>query len=365
MPRVSVIIPSYNHEKYIAEAIQSILDQTYQDFEIIITDDGSTDNTVEVIKTFQDSRIRLYCFNENQGAVAAANHCIQKAKGDFIALLNSDDVFFKNKLEKQIEILENNINVGAIFSYAQLIDENSNYIVNEEHYYNKIFIQFNRSKFEWLNYFFYNGNCLCHPSILIKKECYETLGHYDPRFAQLPDFEYWIRLCKKYEIFIIPKKLIKFRIRDNQANASADRIDTNIRMSLELSQIYRHYLSQDILNNFTKIFPELLNNTQIENYEMNPELAPFLIANLALQSEITSIKYFGIDTLYKIFDGDERIIKKIKEHCSFDFKNLIETTGKYQIFVNKHSMDLVQYSKFWKFWKFWINLKSKFELNKK
>ncbi|MGB8687985.1 MAG: glycosyltransferase, partial [Microcoleus sp.] len=85
MPKVSVVMASYNHEKFVAETIQSVLDQTYQDFEFIITDDGSPDRTVDVIKKFADPRIKLFCFPQNQGACTAMNNCINEAKGEYIA----------------------------------------------------------------------------------------------------------------------------------------------------------------------------------------------------------------------------------------------------------------------------------------
>jgi glycosyltransferase involved in cell wall biosynthesis len=153
MPRVTVIIPSYNHEKFVGEAIQSVLNQTYQDFEIVITDDGSTDQSVSIIKSFTDPRIKLFCFDKNQGACVAGLKCRSEAKGEFIALLNSDDVFAPDKLEKQVRFLEQNPEIAAVFSYAQIIDEEGNDFSND-HVYKQIFIQPNRTRFEWLNYFF-------------------------------------------------------------------------------------------------------------------------------------------------------------------------------------------------------------------
>ena len=100
MPKVTVIIPSYNHAKFIGEAIQSVLDQTFQDFEILIRDDGSKDNSIEIIKQFTDSRIKFAANPHNMGACYTANTMIDEANGEYIALLNSDDVWMLDKLEK-------------------------------------------------------------------------------------------------------------------------------------------------------------------------------------------------------------------------------------------------------------------------
>ncbi|HSE39385.1 MAG TPA: glycosyltransferase family 2 protein, partial [Acidobacteriota bacterium] len=98
MPTVSVIIPSYNHERFVQECIQSVLNQTFQDFEIIITDDASIDRTVEIIEQFDDPRIKLFKHSINQGVSIAANNCIKHAKGKYIAWLSSDDAWYSEKL---------------------------------------------------------------------------------------------------------------------------------------------------------------------------------------------------------------------------------------------------------------------------
>src|SRR3989442_1702979 len=92
-PRVTVIMPSYNHERFVAAAIQSVLNQSFTDWELVITDDGSHDGTVATARRFTDPRIRLFVFPKNRGACDAANHCLANARGEFIAMLSSDDEF--------------------------------------------------------------------------------------------------------------------------------------------------------------------------------------------------------------------------------------------------------------------------------
>ena len=130
IPLVSVIIPSYNHAPYIKECIQSVLDQTFTDFECLIEDDGSKDNTVEVIKTFKDSRINFVANPKNSGACAVANNLIKKARGKYIASINSDDIWVKDKLEKQVKFMEENPNYGAVLAKPYFIDKFSNIIIN-------------------------------------------------------------------------------------------------------------------------------------------------------------------------------------------------------------------------------------------
>ena len=335
MPKVSVVMASYNHEKYVAETIESVLSQTYQDWEFIITDDGSRDGTVDVMKRFDDRRIKLSCFSQNQGACAAINNCIQEAKGEYIAVINSDDAWMPEKLEKQVKFLDEHPEKGAIFGYAQIIDEEGKKITEENHFYSQVFIQPNRTRFEWLRHFFFNGNCLCHPSILIRKHCYDDIGLYDERFALLPDFDFWIRLCIKYEIFIMPESLVKFRIRLQEANASGNKPETQMRHHLEFSQILKNYISPDTLNIFLDIFPVSARIEGIESRlnikDIEVELAPFIIAMFAIRHSNPAHRYFCFDILYQMYSQKE-LAQKLKQKYSFDFSDLIKLAGEQDVF---------------------------------
>lgn len=122
MPKVSVIIPTYNAEKYVADTVSSVLAQTYQDFEILIIDDGSPDKSVEVCQQFADSRIQIIR-QPNRGLPGARNTGIRHAKGDFISFLDADDLWHPQKLEKQLQHFEHSPEVGISFSYSAFIDE--------------------------------------------------------------------------------------------------------------------------------------------------------------------------------------------------------------------------------------------------
>ena len=133
-PKVSIGIPSYNHEKYISETIESILNQTFQDFEIIITDDGSSDNSLDVIKSISDPRIKLFVFDENQGACKAVNNCIKNSRGEYFAYVSSDDVWDKDKLEKQVKFLDENPHFPAVFTKVNIIDEDGKEFIDKNHF---------------------------------------------------------------------------------------------------------------------------------------------------------------------------------------------------------------------------------------
>ena len=236
-PTVSVILSSYNHAAYIAAAIQSVLDQTFTDFELLIFDDGSTDNTHDVIKSFDDPRIKTFLYTENRGPTLASLECFAAAQGKYIAIHHSDDTWSADKLEKQVEFLDTHGEYAACFTLVDFIDEDGNLqTLDDGDFYATIFDKENRSRAEWLNYFFYNGNCLCHPSLLIRREAYAKYNLYDVQgLWQLPDYFMWINLCFNANLYIMHEKLVQFRLRlKHRDNMSASTFDKRIRGETEM-----------------------------------------------------------------------------------------------------------------------------------
>ncbi|CAI8927665.1 glycosyltransferase [Pseudomonas sp. fls2-241-R2A-110] len=236
VPLVSVVVPSYNHAKYISKAVDSILRQGFADFELLISDDMSQDNSWDVISGFDDPRIRSFKQEKNLGPVGNLVFLIKQARGKYIALLNSDDAWYPSKLGKQVAILEAQPQLGASFTWADLVDDQGREISGAEAIWNDVFRQPNRSQGEWLRHFFFNGNCICHPSMLARKEIYDELGFYNPGLRQLPDFDMWIRLVKKYPIHIVEENLVA-HLRDGN-NTSAVSPENSARNLTELVEIF-------------------------------------------------------------------------------------------------------------------------------
>lgn len=341
MPKVSVIIPSYNHERFVAEAIESVLRQTYDDFELIITDDGSTDGTVDEIRKFKDPRIRLFTFAKNQGACIAANKCIAEAQGEYVAMLSSDDAFLPDKLEKQVKFLDSNPGYAAVFGYAELFDEEGNGLEIEEASYFRPLKNANRSRYEWLRAFFCEGNKLIHPTILIRKKIYDEIGGYDARYAQLPDFAFFIRLLLKHEIHVMEDKLIKFRIRKGELNVSGDRPAVRCRLSWEYIHFLEQYAAIGSANELFAIFPNAKGK-----YEgrIDASLIPFVVAMLALEAGIhepyrPAYQVFAFNTLFELMSRPD-IAGRLKERCGFTYTDLIRLTGEYDYSNSIKVMDL-------------------------
>ncbi len=195
---ITVVIPTYNRANLIKDAIKTVFSQTYQKFEIIIVDDGSEDNTSEVIKNLTDERIK-YIYQKNSGVSSARNNGIKNAKGEYIAFLDSDDLWHPQKLEKQLSVLENNPNIG-------LVTSSSKYITFE-----KKFIKIKKHCAE--------GNILLNPdrvfcgtpTLLIRKNIFEKSGLFDETMNFCEDWDLFFRISLICGVYSIPEVLTYVR----------------------------------------------------------------------------------------------------------------------------------------------------------
>lgn len=328
LPLISVVVPSYNHAKFIKEAIQSILNQTYQNFELIIIDDCSTDGSTELINTFVDSRIYFEQLSENQGAVDSLNYAILKANGKYIALLNSDDVWVPEKLDKQVSFLEENKDIDIVFSDAMFINEYGEALGKKEYHKADQFLHSNRTSGEWLRKFFYDFNCLCHPSMMIRKELYE-IHQYNPSLKQLPDFKMWVELLKKHKIFVFNEKLVKFRILSGEKNSSASTSINRIRFTNEIYFILNTFFDNVTLSDFQDGFSDLIKHKKEmlpDSYFLKCEQA-FLY--LQVENEMAHIyKLIGLQKLYELI-SDEISRSILANYYNFTDKHFFSLTGDY------------------------------------
>lgn len=327
MPKVSVLIPSYNHAKFIGEAIQSVLSQRFQDFEIIIKDDGSSDNSLEVIRSFTDPRIRLEV-NEYNLWSGTHNDIIRLAKGEYLALLNSDDVWMFDKLEKQVKFLDENPLYGAVFSDAQAISECGNNFNDANHFYHSIFKQPNRTRIEWLKYFFEVGNCICHPSMLIRADVYKDIGLYNQLMGALPDMDMWVRLCSKYDIYIYPEKLIKFRILNGEKNASGNNVPNILRGHYDYGKLFDSFAKlQDI---------ELFNSIFLAHSAQRIEEIPIKLALNLLEDNRIFAQFWAINKIYELLYSDYQCFSKFI--TAKEFKLLLGRSDIYDVFGARGSV---------------------------
>lgn len=209
-PTVSVIIPTYNRANLVDKAIKSVLNQTYQDFEIIVIDDGSTDNTEEIIRGFKDKRIKyIKKYKKNRGSPVARNIGIKIARGEYIAPLDSDDEWLPEKLDMQIKFFQDGPpELGVVYSHSCYMDESGKNI-NKLH---------NLREVEGYIYEdLLGGNCVGSPSkLLIRKECFHQVGLFDDLLRTQADWDMWIRIAKYYRFAFIKIPLVRYRLHSNQ-----------------------------------------------------------------------------------------------------------------------------------------------------
>ena len=324
-PKVSVVIPSYNHGEFIGKAIDSVLAQTFTDFEIIIVDDASTDDSSEKIKCYKDRRIKFYKLEKNLGAVFTLNYCIKNTCGKYIALLNSDDMWEPEKLEIQVDFLDRNSHIGAVFTNATFIGEDGRVLEKSDFFWVDAFEKENLSSGKWLRRLFFELNCLCHPSILIRKEVYDRTKLYNPCFRQLPDYYMWIEILKFTSIFVIAKKLVKFRILSSVENTSAVTVENRIRNINEIFLIIKNYFKDIPSDIFVEGFSDLFKKKgELSKEEVLCEQA-FMF--FQVNSEIDYIyRLVGIEKLFILMQNRNTNFV-LKNSYNFDDKEFFKLTG--------------------------------------
>ena len=301
MPKVSIMLTSYNHGPFLAEAIEGIINQTFGDFELFILDDCSTDDSWDIIQSYaaKDSRIVAQRAEAN-GKLGRLRRLLPIFKGDYVSIAHSDDVWDTAKLEKQVSYLDAHPEVGGCFTRVKVIDDNGSDIPN--HPCVQAFAPENRSRFEWLRYFFYHGNALCHPSALIRKASYDNYPLLARGLSGLPDFYKWIQLSLHEEIYILEEPLIDFRIHGDGSNESAQTVEAEKRVQLEWVLVLREFLKLESKNDFLRVFPEA------NEYVIDGEISvPFALAQICLNN--TSLEphhLFGAQVLYDLFQDDEQ-----------------------------------------------------------
>ena len=198
MPKVSVIIPTYNRGRLITRAIDSVLNQTYRNLEIIIIDDGSNDQTGSILGSYKN-RIQ-YFYQENQGISAARNRGIKEAKGSYIAFLDSDDEWVEDKLAIQVEILDKNPNIGIIHNKMIILNEQGVKVGTKPT---------NDSGKTFQELIEFIGD-LPTSSVITRSQCFQKVGVFDESLPTMEDFEMWMRIAKNYEIYEFRDKCLAY-----------------------------------------------------------------------------------------------------------------------------------------------------------
>lgn len=243
-PKVSVLMPAYNSEKYIAEAIESILNQTFKDFEFIIINDGSKDNTAKIVKSFakQDKRIKFIDNKKNQGVAKTRNQLLNLASGEYIAYQDSDDISLPQRLKVQVEFLDKHSDIFAVGSGMETFPKIEKVIYMESP--------------KLLD--FYVANMVPNAVVCFRKSDVDKYGlKYKDDYQTCEDYDFWVSAARVLKFYNLPEVLIKYRVLENSLshnNPNMDKFNKIIRnelinsltddeiTKLKLSQKYNQYL---------------------------------------------------------------------------------------------------------------------------
>lgn len=208
MVRVSVILPTYRRPDFLFSAISSVLNQTFEDFELIVIDDASGDNTREIVRSFSDKRIRYICHETNKGEASARNTGLKSLddENEFIAFLDDDDEWLPNKLKRQIELMEKlPLNVGCIYTGFYIVNSVTKKVINKKipskrgNIYKDLLI----------------NNVVGTPStVLVRKECIEKTGLFDEKISYGVDYDFWIRISRYYHFEFIEEPLVIYHVHE-------------------------------------------------------------------------------------------------------------------------------------------------------
>ena len=207
---VSVCVPTYNGAAFIEEALRSILDQTYQDFELLVVDDGSTDATLDIVQSFSDPRIQVHRNPERLGIPANWNRCLELAGGEFVCLFHQDDVMLPENLECKVQLLSADETVGFVHSGVEaLVDESA-----PSSFANWIEDATEDTVFDGLEYFrtlLLRGNRVCAPTVMARRHALLEQGGFDKDLGFACDYAMWLRLCLTYRVGFLARPLIRYR----------------------------------------------------------------------------------------------------------------------------------------------------------
>jgi glycosyltransferase involved in cell wall biosynthesis len=256
-PLVSVIIPAFNSEKTIQETIESVLNQTFSNFELIIINDGSQDATLDIINSIKDSRLKVFSY-ANTGVAASRNRGFAQAVGEFISFLDADDLWTPDKLEAQLKALQENSQVAVAYSWVDHIDESSKFLRPSSH--NTL----NGNVYTAL----LQGNILANGSnALIRAQALKAVGSFNSSFTPAEDWDLYLRLASLYHFVAVPSPQVLYRITSTSASNNVFKMEAACLKLIEqaYSQASEHlqYLKQESIGNLYKylIYKALEENT--------------------------------------------------------------------------------------------------------
>lgn len=317
---VSILMCTYNREQYLKRAIDSVIAQTYTDWELIIVDDGSTDNTEQLVSYYADPRIQYIKMDKNRFYCYAANHGLEQCRGDYVAFQNSDDEWLPDKLEKQMRFMEEHPEAGACFTEVTLIDNDGNDLSDQCLPMEKLFENHYEEQKDWMHFFLHKGNCVCHPSALVRKSVMDEAGGFNLMYCQLADFDLWVRIVTEYPIYVIPEKLIRFRWDVNKQEQISSATEKHLIRSFNEQMLIRKQMIDRLSDEQILLFfkSEFQKKTSSSHLELEFEKA-FLLMHCVDDSP--EMRLPGINKLEEVLRM-EGAVEVLERHFDFTLQEI-------------------------------------------
>lgn len=321
-PLVSIVLASYNHVRFVEQAVKSVLNQTMSDFELLVLDDGSTDGTPEVVEKIHDKRLKLFKLNPNR-RFHPRNTGIKMTKGKYVAFQNSDDVWLPNKLKQQVEFMEKNKQTTVCFTRLEMIDEKGKIIKNS--WAHKNLAGENKNNDAWLRFLFTSGFNFGVASAVARKDKITKLNGFNESMVQMADYDLWVRLAGLGQLYIINEPLTKMRIVKG-INFSRPVKEVYLRSVLENVDILNRYTQWPVNQYLSYIFPEVIPK---DNKSASIQYAA--LARFAWSIKTPHHSLFADQLIAKLLN-DPKASKEILEYFGADLKKeFIKQRGKLKI----------------------------------
>lgn len=288
---IAVVIPTYNKADFISQTIESVLCQTYKNFEIIIIDDCSNDNTEQVVQKYLSGKVRYFKHTTNWGPGATVNDGIEKASSEYVTLIASDDIMLPNHLELVIQEFKKNKHLDVVFSRLAVIDENNN-ITNETR------INTNKDKYSLIRHAFYVSNIFPSPGVAFNKSFFKYVGQFNHGLILMHDYALNIKTVVYGRFTILPQITICYRrFSDNKKNLSA------LGDWRHNCEVFERNIIRDIIfdsipkDEFTSFFPQF-------NNVGNTEYTNFLLIKESCLSKFPDLNVWGFSRIQKYLDDN-------------------------------------------------------------
>lgn len=327
-PLVSIVSSSYNFEKFIPYFMESILSQTYNNWELIVTDDYSSDRSFEILKSYEknDRRVKVFKNDKNRHVCYTLNNSLKKATGKYICIVSCDDALLPEKIACDVEFMERNDDIGVLYGQLLLINENS----EPQGVYGYFPLKDFKSA-PLLREMFLMGNQCIAPGMFVRKDVVDKVGIFNPLLKMTQDYEYHIKLLFNTKPAFNFTPLTEYRRMSDNSNLSSYNVQTTINSELNetffILNDYLKYIKKYSL--LKEIFPEVSEFGPVDDF-----LIPYYIGRIAMSSKKSHLKAFGMQTIYEFMIDDDNT-KYLEEKVGYMPKDFMNDLAYSKIFHNE------------------------------